>query len=214
MGYRISVTHLSVTRERHKLMWNRLGLILAMAAAAATSQATITFNFGGDSRFSEQGTGLAVMHDNTAEISGVQTTTLTGSFDVYSTTFFTDIVTDVLVSPNNSSAFANSFISFDATLSGFGSVYHDHVDGTDEGPGLPNGGTVNLTSAASNHFTVNFSTVLRGTSADAYAILGDVNFLFHESASTPPPPVPEPASLAALGFGLVAFARSRRKGTK
>jgi len=69
--------------------------------------------------------------------------------------------------------------------------------------------SVVLAANASGNFVAAHIGVCNNTSCTAFSLTG-----FATDGVTPPPPVPEPASLVILGTALVAFGYARRRGRK
>lgn len=184
-----------------KTLLRPLAALGALASLAAASNAAITFsNFTGSgaSFLSNDGNGVLKFEPNVFD--GPVTNTISGSFTVA-----TDIpgghLTDGDVKVGNSLLFGGS-IGYSATILGVGSAYNDTI--TTDGSSLATDGpSVPLSLGA---YVVTYSLTYSGD----FVSFTSSSFTFHDTGSTPPP-VPEPASMAALGVGVMGLVARRRR---
>lgn len=183
------------------------------AAFAAISNAAIVINVPNGDGYST-GTGTAVIDKaSLADFSvfaGNGTGSVSGSF-TFMSTVSTIVQVDAQVKTNGISLGSLSFSGAIASpttsvLSRAGSEQFGNETQLDTAYQ-----TTSLNLAANTLYTLNWSSSYLGTDANSYGYITQAVFVFKEAGTQP---VPEPASIAAMGIGLAGIVARRRKGTK
>jgi len=143
--------------------------------------------FGGSysSSFGVKSNALGILSVDVDQVSGIVVQgTLNLTVTVNGTTAFTQTISDNIISDP-------------------GAI------GVGFSPSEKDGTPLNL--AANTIYNVTYSATYTGTDpVNSGAYINDFYVGFHET----PPPVPEPASLATIGVGIVGLVARRRKGSK
>jgi len=172
-----------------------MAVLGALASLAAVSSATVTF-----SNFT--GSGAAYLADNGSGVLKFEPSIFTSGSGVLSGTFTvsTDTVglSDGDVKVGNSLLVGPGNLDFNASVVGVGSIYSSSAP--DLGSLAANGPSTPLSSAA---YIVTYNLNYSG----ALVSFTSASFTFHDASN----PVPEPASMAALGVGAVGLLARRRR---
>jgi len=191
-----------------------LVVLAGITALAASSHATISFS-GTTSYETVSGNEVTVANPSLTSGTLVGSTlslaggvyTLTDTFDVKSTgTLIT------AAAQNVTSGVRNGVLSLGISLDG--TSFYNSIRAAGPGPykGLAGGSLATFSLAANTWYTVSYTATYASSSAAGKAYINSFALSFTDS--TPPPPVPEPASFGAVSLGLVGLVARRRKGVK
>jgi len=181
-----------------------LVVLAGMTALAASSQAVITFS-SWTADFQLSGTSSNQITSHPAGLSnfifGAGTSIATGSFDVMGTKGIDDLEVNEVAS-----AVSNGTLNLTVTLEGATPVTLYDETATPGGnltPIFQNNPLPNMTGV----LTVDYTATYTGNSASSYGYLGTFAVNAYE-------PVPEPASIATVGLGIIGLISRRRRSGK
>ena len=176
-----------------------MGTLMALAAA---SQAGITFgNFVGNGTpfLTLNGPGVLKFEPN---VSSSGSGSYTGSFSALSDAGFKDV--DVSVGSN---LVVGGLLSYNVAMNGGVDSIYDDVVSSDGGSLAANGPSKSLYRKI---YTVTYALSYTGD-AGSFTSFTASTLTFHDLDSTPPAPIPEPASYVALGVGAWGLIVRRRR---
>lgn len=182
---------------------------LAVLAASSQAQIVITPNpADGVTVDSNVPTQADVQTVNTNFQSGIGTYTDSGYFNLTSGLGLKSVTVE-----------ANGYVLSDAAVSlniyiQQGASTLTLFNQTTNNPAFGFGSPVTTTATSpfslTGAYTVHFTATYVGTANDSLASVDPFTVAFLEKGQNPPPPVPEPASYAVLGIGVVGLISRRR----
>jgi len=192
-----------------------LVILAGLACLAASSQAQITFSGLPSDITQIEPAEVQVQNSNLGDsnLQGVGPLSYTESFTLNNAanTIIKATVDEVL------SGVSYGSLSLKAYINGT-QFYGSSVTNTDATGGtetaLADSGYANL-SLGPGSYTVTYTATYSGQSSSlpSYGYINSFNAYFQENNQNPPPPVPEPASFAVIGIGLIGIC-ARRRGVK